>query len=74
MSPNETNLEMANRHVAEQEARIEKQLGLLTWMEVRDLPTDEAETLLGEMVALLIDIQGHRDRLRPAASLAGLQN
>jgi hypothetical protein len=38
MSPNETNLEMANRHVAEQEARIEKQLGLLTWMEVRDLP------------------------------------
>jgi hypothetical protein len=45
MSPNETNLEMANRHVAEQEARIEKQLGLLTWMEVRDLPTDEAETL-----------------------------
>jgi histidine ammonia-lyase len=57
----ETQLEMAIRHVADQEVRIAKQRALIARMEAHGLPIHQAQDLLGKMVAMLGEMREHRD-------------
>jgi hypothetical protein len=57
----ETQLEIATRHVADQELRIAKQYALIAKMEAHGLPTARAQELLGEMLAMLGEMREHRD-------------
>jgi histidine ammonia-lyase len=56
----ETQLEMAIRHVADQEVRIAKQRALIARMEAHGLPIHQAQDLLGKMVAMLGEMREHR--------------
>ena len=49
----ETPLEMAKRHVVEQEARIAKQRNLIARLRATDLPTEAATQLLETMKEML---------------------
>lgn len=64
MVPNETTLEMAERYLAEQEARIAKQRQLIDRLEVGGHSTREAVVFLEKMYQILVEMQGHRDFIR----------
>jgi len=59
----ETKLEMAARHVAEQEARIARQRVLIGGLDAANAPTSEAKKLLGTMIELLGIFRQDHDRL-----------
>jgi hypothetical protein len=59
----ETELVMATRHVAEQEARIVRQEFLISRLHAVGAPTDDALDLLASMYNLLEDMQGHVARI-----------
>jgi hypothetical protein len=59
----ETKLEMAIRHVAEQEARVAKQEVLIRRLEDAGASTDAAKELLGRMIELLGLFRRDLDRL-----------
>ena len=61
MAEAETALQMAARHVAEQEARVREQEELLRR---EGHPTDQAEGMLAEMINMLDAIRDHLERLR----------
>jgi hypothetical protein len=61
MTEAETPLQMAARHVAEQEARVREQEELLRR---EGHPTDQAEGMLVEMRNLLDDMRDHLERLQ----------
>jgi hypothetical protein len=63
MKAGETELEMATRHVAEQEARIAKQKALVARLHAKHLPTEDAREFLEEMITILAEMQKHRDEL-----------
>ena len=63
MTPGETELEMAGRHVAEQEARIVGQEALIERLRKVGAPLDAAFRLLAEMQELLVTMRGHVARL-----------
>jgi hypothetical protein len=52
MQPDETELQMAERHVREGVEHLAHQRGLIAWFRARGYPTDAAETLLGNMEEL----------------------
>ena len=64
MAEAETALQMAARHVAEQEARVSEQEQLITRLLREGHPTDQAEEMLVEMCNLLDDMRDHLERLR----------
>ena len=64
MAEAETALQMAARHVAEQEARVSEQEQLITRLLREGHPTDQAEDMLVEMCNLLDDMRDHLDRLQ----------
>jgi hypothetical protein len=64
MAEAETALQMAARHVAEQEARVSEQEQLITRLLREGHPTDQAEGMLAEMCNLLDDMRDHLERLR----------
>jgi hypothetical protein len=59
----ETNLEMATRHVAEQEARIVRQEALIERLESVGASAKEAKELLGRMIDLLATFRADLARL-----------
>ena len=59
----ETRLEMAIRHLAEQEARIAKQRALIVRMSDHGLPIIDATTLLADMESIRREIRDELDRL-----------
>jgi hypothetical protein len=64
MAEAETALQMAVRHVAEQEARVSEQEQLVARLQREGHPTDQAEGMLVEMRNLLDDMRDHLERLR----------
>ena len=64
MAEAETALQMAARHVAEQEARVSEQEQLITRLLREGHSTDQAEGMLVEMCNLLDDMRDHLERLR----------
>ena len=64
MAEAETALQMAARHVPEQEARVSEQEQLITRLLREGHPTDQAEDMLVEMCNLLDDMRDHLERLR----------
>lgn len=58
----ETNLEMARRHVAEQETRITRQKALIQRLEDGRVPTNRAEELLASMIDFLAILRGDLNR------------
>jgi hypothetical protein len=64
MAEAETALQMAARHVAEQEALVSEQVRLIAEMRREGHPTDQAEGLLVEMCNLLDDMRDHLVRLQ----------
>jgi hypothetical protein len=64
MAEAETALQMAVRHVAEQEARVSEQEQFITRLLREGHPTDQAEGMLVEMCNLLDDMRDHLERLR----------
>jgi hypothetical protein len=64
MAEAETALQMAARHVAEQEALVSEQERLIAHMRREGHPTDQAEGLLVEMCNLLDDMRDHLERLQ----------
>ena len=64
MAEAETALQMAARHVAEQEARVSEQEQLITHLLREGHPTDQAEGMLAEMGNMLDAIRDHLERLR----------
>ena len=64
MAEAETALQMAARHVAEQEARVSEQEQLITRLLREGHPTDQAEDMLVEMCNLLDDMRDHLERLQ----------
>jgi hypothetical protein len=63
MAEAETALQMAARHVAEQEARVSEQEQLITRLLREGHPT-QAEAMLAEMINMLDAIRDHLERLR----------
>jgi hypothetical protein len=63
MPDRETELEMATRHVAEQEGRIKRQLALIARREARGLSTDDTQNFLAEMRKVLAEMTAHVSRL-----------
>jgi DNA-binding transcriptional LysR family regulator len=55
----ESRVEMAARHVAEQAARIERQIRLLERLRQRHVPTRDAEWFLGELRHAFDEMQDH---------------
>ena len=64
MAEAETALQMAARHVAQQEARAREQEELIARLRRAGHPTDQAEGILVEMRNLLDDMRDHLERLR----------
>ena len=64
MAEAETALQMAARHVVEQEARVREQEELIARLRREDHPTDQAEGMLAEMGNMLDAIRDHLERLR----------
>ena len=64
MAEAETALQMAARHVAEQEARVREQEELIARLRRQGHPTDQAEGMLAEMINMLDAIRDHLERLR----------
>ena len=64
MTEAETPLQMAARHVAEQEARVREQEELIARLRREGHPTDQAEGMLVEMRNLLDDMRDHLERLQ----------
>ena len=64
MAEAETALQMAARHVAEQEARVREQEELVARSQREGRPTDQAEGMLAEMGNMLDAIRDHLERLR----------
>ena len=64
MAEAETALQMAARHVAQQEARVREQEELIARLRREGHPTDQAEGMLVEMCNLLDDMRDHLDRLQ----------
>jgi hypothetical protein len=63
MAEGETHLEMAVRHVAEQEKRIARQKLLIEHLREVGLPSDDALELLDSMQHLLETMRAHVARL-----------
>ena len=63
MTAGETELEMAGRHVAEQEERIARQEVLIEHLRNVGVPSDDALGLLGSMHNLLEVMRAHVARL-----------
>jgi hypothetical protein len=63
MTAGETELEMALRHVAEQEKRIARQKVLIEHLRKVGVPPDDALGLLGSMQHLLETMRAHVARL-----------
>jgi hypothetical protein len=63
MAADETELEMAVRHVAEQEARVARQEALIERLRKLDAPLDNAPRLLDTMEELLQSMRAHVARL-----------
>ena len=59
----ETKLEMAVRHLAEQEARIAKQRALIVRMSDHGLPIKDATNFLADMESIRREIRDELDRL-----------
>ncbi len=64
MAQNETPLEMIERRIAEQEAKIALQRWLIGELRADGHPIDHAQALLKEMHNMLVEMQKHRDALR----------
>jgi hypothetical protein len=64
MAEAETALQMAARHVAQQEARVREQEEHIARLRREGHPTDHAEGMLVEMRNLLDDMRDHLDRLQ----------
>jgi hypothetical protein len=60
----ETELEMAVRHVAEQETRITRQKTLIERLRKAGAPTASAHDLLDAMLDLLESMRAHVERLK----------
>jgi predicted transcriptional regulator len=60
----ETALQMAERHVAEQEVRVLEQENLIVRLRSEGRPSEQAEGILVEMRNLLDDMRDHLERLR----------
>jgi predicted transcriptional regulator len=60
----ETALQMAERHVAEQEIRVLEQENLIVRLRSEGRPSDQAEGILFEMRNLLDDMRDHLERLQ----------
>jgi hypothetical protein len=56
-------LQMVEDHIAQGERHVTQQEDLLEWMIGRALPTDEAEDLLEEFKATLLQHREHRARM-----------
>jgi hypothetical protein len=63
MPVRETELEMATRHVAEQEGRIVRQLAIIARREAHGFPTGDALNFLAEMRKILVEMNEHVSRL-----------
>ena len=63
MTARETELEMATRHVAEQEKRIARQEILIEHLQEVRLPTGDALRLLGIMLDFLETMHDHVKRI-----------
>lgn len=63
MRGRETGLQMATRHVAEQEGRIERQLALVARLDGLGISTEAALDFLASMRSLLIEMNAHVARL-----------
>jgi hypothetical protein len=63
MTAGETELEMAVRHVAEQEERITRQEALIERLRKAGAPLDKARALLTSMQDLLETMRAHVARL-----------
>jgi hypothetical protein len=59
-------LDMADRHIAEAERHIVRQEHLLLRLQVRGLPTAEAEAMLDLMHATLVQHRTHRAAIEAA--------
>jgi hypothetical protein len=57
-------LQMATRHVAEQEVRVHEQEKLIVRLRSEGRPSEQAEGMLVEMRNLLDDMRDHLERLR----------
>ena len=64
MAEAETALQMAARHVAQQEARVREQEEHIARLRHRGHATDQAEGMLVEMRNILDDMRDHLDRLQ----------
>jgi hypothetical protein len=64
MAEAETALQMAARHLAEQEARVREQEELVARLRREGHPTDQAEGMLAEMFDMLEAIRDHLERLQ----------
>lgn len=62
----ESRLQMAKRHVAEQEGRVARQEKLIERLSEQGLSTKQAEDLLEEMVTMLDDMRAELTRFEPA--------
>ena len=64
MAEAETALQMAARHLAEQEARVSEQEQLIARLRREGQATDQAEGVLAEMYNMLDAIRDHLERLQ----------
>ena len=64
MAEAETALQMAARHLAEQEARVSEQEQLIARLRREGQATDQAEGVLAEMCNMLDAIRDHLERLQ----------
>jgi hypothetical protein len=64
MTETETALQMAERHVAEQEIRVLEQENLIVRLRSEGRPSEQAEGMLVEMRHLLDDMRDHLERQR----------
>ncbi|WP_141686834.1 hypothetical protein [Bradyrhizobium sp. LMTR 3] len=64
MPHGETEIEMARRHVAEQELRIERQRALIARLSAQGHSIEDAEEFLARMVELLDQMRAHVARLQ----------
>jgi hypothetical protein len=64
MTEAETALQMAARHVAEQEVRVREQEELIARLRREGQATYQAEGMLAEMCNMLVAIRDHLERLQ----------
>ena len=62
-------IDMADRHIAQGERHINQQQDLLARLRAHNLPTDQAEDLLEEFRATLLQHREHRALMIRSASL-----